>query len=480
MSMRSVLMVGPSAAPPTTFNIGVTSPGANTGTFSGITGSQAALTQTGKLTSLSIYWTIGGGVNFFLGLYADNAGAPGVLLASTAMSTSQTGWNTLPISNGPTLLAGNYWIVVQNQTGVEGNYAAGGAGAWNNGVSWTGALPSPFPVSSSGAFLYSMYATFAVAARSSLFLSSEVPAGLGSPSGSLDAGIALYVTKACNCIGLRFYKRSDDTDTSHTVNLWDVAAGTSLGSASSVHEPASGFIDVFLASPVALTPNKAYYVTFFMPGGFYSYTNGYFSSAVSRGPITGYADGTTPGGLPNTGVYDFASVPTFPTNSFAANYWCDIIVDTVLNTLTLGPTTQGATSGVYAPITGVQATLAVSATLRSISVYSGDAGSSLFLGVYTDAGNVPGNLIASTALFTTTLGLNTVPTTSNPVLSPGTYWIAAQFQQFVNPFTGYFDSGGLGSYNAATWTGTAMQNPWPLSGNSTGPYLYTIFATLTN
>jgi Domain of unknown function (DUF4082) len=326
--MRSVLMVGPPSAPPTTFNAGYSTIGPSSGTFTGITGSQLTTSQTGKLVSISQYWTVGGGTNFLLGLYADNAGAPGVLLASSAMSISKAGWNTLPISNGPTLVAGNYWVVVQNQVGDQGNFTAAGAGAWNNGASWTGALPSPFPTASSGAFLYSMYATFNVATRSQLFLTSETPAGNGPLSGSLDAGIALYVTKACNCIGLRFYKRSDDTDTSHTVNLWDVSGGTSLGSAASIHEPASGWIDVFFNTPVALTANKAYYVTFFMPGGFYSYTNGYFSSAVTRGPITGYADGTTPGGLPQTGVYNFSSTPAFPNSSYAANYWCDIIVDT--------------------------------------------------------------------------------------------------------------------------------------------------------
>jgi Domain of unknown function (DUF4082) len=325
--MRSVLMVGPVSAPPTTFNVGVTSIGAGSGTFTGITGSKFAVPQTGKLVSLSIHWT-SPGTNFLLGLYADNAGVPGVLLASTAMALSVNGWNTLPVVNGPTILPGNYWVVVQNQAGIGGNYDSTGFGAWNNGAVWTGALPSPFPVSSSGAFQYTMYATFNVAARSQLFLTSETPASTGSPSGALDAGIALYVTKACNCIGLRFYKASGDPDTSHTVNLWDVTGATSLASQTSVNEPASGWIDVFFTTSVALTANKAYYVTAFYPSGHYSYTNNYFSSAVTRGPITGYQDGTAPGSLASTGVYNFSATPAFPNNSYTANYWCDIIVDT--------------------------------------------------------------------------------------------------------------------------------------------------------
>ena len=152
-------MVGPSAAPPV-FNAGSTSPGGSSGTYTGITAVQIAVPQSGRLSSLSIYWTTGGGVNFFLGLYSDSSGKPSTLLASSAMSTSQALWNKLPIVSGPTLGAGNYWVAVQNQSGVAGNYNAGGAGAWNNGATWTGALPATFPFASSGAFQYSMYATF--------------------------------------------------------------------------------------------------------------------------------------------------------------------------------------------------------------------------------------------------------------------------------------------------------------------------------
>jgi hypothetical protein len=305
-------MVGPASAPPSTFTIGVTSPGANSGTFSGITGSKFPLTQTGKLTALSIYWNTTG-VTFLLGLYADNAGAPGVLLASTATATATSGWNTLPVTNGPTVAAGNYWIVVQNQSGISGNYDTTGFGAWNNGASWTGTLPSPFPVASSGAFQYSMNATFA---------------------------------------------------------------------------PATLF--------------------------------------------------------------------------------------------TIGATSQGASSGVYTPITGIQVTLAQSATLQSMSMFSGSAGTPFFIGIYTDNGsNFPGSLIASSALVSSSVvGLMTASIPSRPLIAPGTYWIGVQYQQFATSWTGYYDTPvGLGAFSACPWDGVAMAATWP-SGSSTGPYHYSIYATL--
>jgi hypothetical protein len=152
-------MVGPSAAP-AIFNAGSTSPGGSSGTYTGITAVQVAVPQSGRLSSLSVYWNTATGINFLLGLYNDSSGKPNALLASSAVSTSKLDWNKLPITSGPTVGAGNYWVAVQNQSGISGNYVAAGAGAWNNGVTWTGALPATWPFVSSGAFQYSMYATF--------------------------------------------------------------------------------------------------------------------------------------------------------------------------------------------------------------------------------------------------------------------------------------------------------------------------------
>ena len=174
----------------------------------------------------------------------------------------------------------------------------------------------------------SVIVVLAPTTRYSLFLPSETPAHTGTPAGSLNAGIAFFLTKSCNLLAMRFYKAVGDPDTSHNVDLWDVASHANLASAASSGEPASGWVEVPLSTSVPLAPNKAYYVTFFMPSGFYSYTDGYFSTAVSRGPITGYQEGTVPGGIVNnTGIYHFGSVPTYPDSGYPANYWCDIVVD---------------------------------------------------------------------------------------------------------------------------------------------------------
>jgi hypothetical protein len=158
---NSVLVVCTPYAPPVNFDVGVTSPGSGEGTYTGITAGRITLPQSGKLQSISLFWD-GAGITFLLGLYSDASGQPGDLLASSTTATAAGGLNTLPISDGPTLAPGDYWLAVQNETGIAGYYdlPEGSAGAWNNGAEWTGVLPDTWPAASSGVILFSMYATF--------------------------------------------------------------------------------------------------------------------------------------------------------------------------------------------------------------------------------------------------------------------------------------------------------------------------------
>ena len=141
------------------FTVGPTTPGPQTGTYTGIGAIQVTLTQPGKISSMSMFWS-GAGVPYILGIYNSSK----TLLASTAVGTSVVGTNTLPIASGPTLAAGTYYLGFQVQSAVGGYYdtPSGAVGLFNNGQSWTGTLPSPFPSgASSGQFLFSVYATFA-------------------------------------------------------------------------------------------------------------------------------------------------------------------------------------------------------------------------------------------------------------------------------------------------------------------------------
>ena len=64
-------------------------------------------------------------------------------------------------------------------------------------------------------------------------------------------------------------------------------------------------------------------VDYFAPNGRYSVTAPFFTSALSRGPLTAPASTTTA----LNGVYLYGSDPEMPTSSYnASNYFVDVIV----------------------------------------------------------------------------------------------------------------------------------------------------------
>jgi hypothetical protein len=68
-----------------------------------------ALSQNATLNSLGLYCYVPDGT-VYLGLYNDNNGAPGALLASTPASSLVAGWNTVLVSTPLVLTPGTYWL----------------------------------------------------------------------------------------------------------------------------------------------------------------------------------------------------------------------------------------------------------------------------------------------------------------------------------------------------------------------------------
>ena len=95
-----------------------------------------------------------------LGLYSDANGAPGSLLATTAVfNPGSTGWNTQPVTKPLALVAGNYWLAYFPSSNNLG-FWIGSGGSWKiNSVSFSSALPANFTASGSGNGQWSFYAT---------------------------------------------------------------------------------------------------------------------------------------------------------------------------------------------------------------------------------------------------------------------------------------------------------------------------------
>jgi uncharacterized protein DUF4082 len=122
--------------------------------------------------------------------------------------------------------------------------------------------------------------------------------------------------------GLRFYKGPGNTGT-HVGHLWS-ATGTLLASVTFSGESASGWQQMSLSSPVAVTANTTYVASYRAPRGHYAADEGYFATTYSNGPLRALANGEQGG----NGVYKYGT-SGFPTQTFnASNYWVDVVFTT--------------------------------------------------------------------------------------------------------------------------------------------------------
>ncbi len=144
-----------------------------------------------------------------------------------------------------------------------------------------------------------------------------------APSGAVDAadtsavnlGVQFRASSSGFVTGVRFYKEVDNTG-SHIGSLWS-STGTLLAWGTFSGESASGWQELAFSSPVAITANTTYVVSYHTDAGHYALTSNGLASAVTNGPLTALASG---------GVYAYGSANAFPSNTFnASNYWVDVV-----------------------------------------------------------------------------------------------------------------------------------------------------------
>jgi hypothetical protein len=160
-------------------------------------------------------------------------------------------------------------------------------------------------------------------------------ATLATNTGGRTAGMKFRTSTNGFIVGARFYKDAANTGL-HVAKLYS-ASGTLLASAAFNNETSSGWQQVSFATPVSVSANTTYIISYFSASGEYSYGSTNFSSRITRGPIQGLAEGEDgSNGLLMSG-------DVFPTESpfFARNY----LVDAIFNT-----TTSCSLSGSLDPI----------------------------------------------------------------------------------------------------------------------------------
>jgi Domain of unknown function (DUF4082)/Bacterial Ig-like domain/Bacterial Ig domain len=138
----------------------------------------------------------------------------------------------------------------------------------------------------------------------------------------VELGVKFRPDQAGTITGVKFYKGPKNTGT-HTGYLYNTATGAKLGTVTFGTETTAGWQTATFATPIAVTANTLYTVSYFTPTGFYSATSGGMSSTVDSGPLHAPGNNTTDGG---NDVYRYGLTGgTVPTSGGGANYWVDAV-----------------------------------------------------------------------------------------------------------------------------------------------------------
>ena len=177
---------------------------------------------------------------------------------------------------------------------------------------------------------------------STLWDSSTVPAILSdSDTSAVELGVKFQSSVDGYITALRFYKASANTGT-HVGNLW-TTGGTLLASVTFSNETSSGWQEMALSTPVAVTANTTYVASYHTKVGRYSADSAYFTSTYDNPPLR--APSNSEGG--GNGVYRYGS-SAFPNQTYnATNYWVDVVFEE-----NLGPDTTPPTVSTTLPASG--------------------------------------------------------------------------------------------------------------------------------
>jgi hypothetical protein len=171
-------------------------------------------------------------------------------------------------------------------------------------------------------------------------LPTTVDSGPDSP---VELGVTFKADVNGSVSGIRFYKSTSNTGT-HVGSLW-TSSGTLLASATFTSETASGWQQVTFSTPVAVTANTVYVVSYHTNVGHYSVNTNYFAaSGVDNPPLHALQNGVSG----SDGVYAYGSSSTFPTQGYnSSNYWVDVmfVPSSTLSSIVVTPATPSITAG---------------------------------------------------------------------------------------------------------------------------------------
>jgi|GEM_PF-1409400 len=253
----------------------------------------------------------------------------GTLLTASNVSPLSYSWNSASVANGSYTLTAKAYDAAGNVGQASSTVTV------NNG---TGAT-------STGSTIWPATATPAVTDQGA--------------DNAAELGVKFRSDVNGSITGARFYKASTNTGT-HVANLWS-SSGALLATATYSNETASGWQSVNFPTPVAITANTVYVVSYHANAGHYANDQAYFSGkGYDNAPLHALADGVSG----SNGVYAYGSTSSFPNSSWnASNYWVAPVM-TAAGTTTSGLDTTAPTVSISSPASGatVSGTLSVTAS----------------------------------------------------------------------------------------------------------------------
>jgi len=199
--------------------------------------------------------------------------SPGVNAYASASSFPRNPW-----------YGGNYWVDVVFDSGA--------------------ATPPPPPPPPAGSTV-------------SFWPATATPANLSATdTNSVELGLQFSSSVAGSVVGVRFYKGSTNTG-AHVGHLWS-ASGTLLASVTFTNETASGWQQANFSTPVNISANTVYVISYFAPKGGYSYNQNFAWGSLNADPLS------VAGNSPGVNAYGFTG--SFPKNPwYGGNYWVDVV-----------------------------------------------------------------------------------------------------------------------------------------------------------
>jgi len=413
--------------------------------------------------------------------------APTAITVTPATGQVQVGW-TAPATNGSAITGYTVtpFIGSTAQTAVQVSGASTTSATvtgLTNGTAYTFEVSATNGVGTSG----ESTASSSVTPEDTIFDLTTPGTVDAGDTGSIEVGVKFTPSTNGTVTGIRFYKAATNTGT-HIGNLWS-ASGTNLASVTFTNETASGWQYALFSSPVSVTAGTTYVASYFDSNGHYSATGGGFNSAVTNGPLTALANGTS-----SNGVYTYSTTSTFPTSSYgASNYWVDVLFQPPPASAPAAPTgvtaspassqaqvswTTPASNG--GTISGYTITPYIGSTAQTPAQVSNGSATSA-----TVTGLTIGTAYTFKMTATSNIGTGPASAASSAVTPEDTIF------DFATPQTADGDDGssievgvtftpsangsitGIRFYKAATNTGTHIGNLWSATGTNLASVTFT-------